>query len=239
MIVLAERLAVAQVGRAREHVDLRAGIVDVVFARDLVAGEVEQVGERIAEHRAAAMADMHRAGRVGRDVFDIDRLAAGGAAAVTRRRPRSRCAARRPRPRGLQRQVDEARPGDLDLLDQVVGAQLGGDQRRRARAASSARPWPAPSRRWSPCRRAWRRAAARPATRDSVEPRAARPMRSARWWPRCTRLEHGRENVRVAGHVGFSGVVAARYRKNRASQVKLSETAARARRARSGRSCRR
>src|SRR5262249_36170891 len=33
--VLAERLAVAQERRARERVDLRAGIVDVVFARDL------------------------------------------------------------------------------------------------------------------------------------------------------------------------------------------------------------
>ena len=74
--VLAQRLAVAQVSRAREHVDLRAGIVDVVLARDLVAGELQQVRERIAEHRAAAMPDMHRPGRVGRDVFDIDLLAA-------------------------------------------------------------------------------------------------------------------------------------------------------------------
>ena len=70
--VFAERLAVAQECRAREHVDLRAGVVDVIFARDVVAGKSQQAAQRIAEHRAAAMADMHRPGRIGRDVFDID-----------------------------------------------------------------------------------------------------------------------------------------------------------------------
>ena len=63
--LLAERLAVAQEGRAREDIDLSAGIVDVVFARHGKAREGEQIGERIAEHRAAGMADMHGAGRVG------------------------------------------------------------------------------------------------------------------------------------------------------------------------------
>ena len=79
--VFAERLAVAQEGRAREHIDLRAGVVDVVLARDVEAGEVEQVGQRVAEHRAAAMADMHRPGRIGGDVFDIDLLRLADAAA--------------------------------------------------------------------------------------------------------------------------------------------------------------
>ena len=69
-----ERLAVAQEGRAGEHVDLRAGVVDVVLARHLVAGEGEERGERIAEHGAAAVADMHRPGRVGRHVLDVDLL---------------------------------------------------------------------------------------------------------------------------------------------------------------------
>ena len=70
--VFAKRFAVAQECRAREHVDLRAGVVDVIFARDVVAGKIKQAAQRIAEHRAAAMADMHRPGRIGRDVFDID-----------------------------------------------------------------------------------------------------------------------------------------------------------------------
>ena len=37
-----------------------------------MAGEFEQIGERVAEHRAAAVADMHRPGRIGRNIFDID-----------------------------------------------------------------------------------------------------------------------------------------------------------------------
>ena len=73
--IFAERLAVTQERRARQHVDLRAGVVDVVFARDVKAGKGQQGRQRIAEHRAAAMADMHRPGRIGRDVFDIDLLA--------------------------------------------------------------------------------------------------------------------------------------------------------------------
>ena len=83
--VLAERLAVAQEGRAGERIDLGAGIVDIIFARDGKAGKGEQIGERIAEHGAAAMADMHRPGRVGRDIFQVDRLAlADGAASIRR-----------------------------------------------------------------------------------------------------------------------------------------------------------
>ena len=73
--VLAQRLAIAQERGPREHVDLPAGIVDVILARHVEAGEREQVGQRIAEHRAAAMADVHRARRVGRDVFDVDLFA--------------------------------------------------------------------------------------------------------------------------------------------------------------------
>ena len=83
--VLAKRLAVTEEGRAREHVHLGARVVDIIFARDGVAGEGEQGGERIAEHGAAAMADMHRSGRVGRHIFDVHRLAfAQRASAITR-----------------------------------------------------------------------------------------------------------------------------------------------------------
>ena len=63
--VLTERFQVAQIGRAREHVDLGAGVVDVVFAGDIAARELQQAAQRIAEHGAAAMADMHRPGRIG------------------------------------------------------------------------------------------------------------------------------------------------------------------------------
>ena len=66
-----KRLAVAQVGGAGERVDLGAGVVDVVFARHLVAGELQQIAERIAEHGAAAVADMDGPRRVGRDELDV------------------------------------------------------------------------------------------------------------------------------------------------------------------------
>jgi hypothetical protein len=70
-----ERLAVAQMRRAGERLHLRAGIVDIIFAGDGIAGIFEQLRQRVADHRAAAMTHMHRPGRVGRDIFDIDPLA--------------------------------------------------------------------------------------------------------------------------------------------------------------------
>ncbi len=73
---LAQSLAIAQMGRAGEQVHLRAGVVDVVLALDPKPGFGQQCRERIADHGAAAVADMHRPGRVGRNEFDIDPLAA-------------------------------------------------------------------------------------------------------------------------------------------------------------------
>src|SRR6185312_12784522 len=67
----AERLQVAEIGRPGERLDLGAGIVDVVFAGDVEARFLQQRGQRIADHRAPTMADMHRPGRIGRDIFDI------------------------------------------------------------------------------------------------------------------------------------------------------------------------
>ncbi len=69
---LAHRLKVAQMRRAGEDVDLGAGIVDIIFARHRMADEFEQIGKSVAKDRAASMADMHGAGRVRRDIFDID-----------------------------------------------------------------------------------------------------------------------------------------------------------------------
>ena len=129
--VLAQRLAVAQIGGAGQRIDLRAGIVDVVLARHLVAGELQQVGQRIAEHRAAAMADVHRPGRVGRDVLDVDALALAeiGAAvggALLRgsppprgaRRPARSVMLRKPGPATSTFSMSASR---LQLLRQLVG----------------------------------------------------------------------------------------------------------------------
>src|SRR5690606_18868625 len=72
--ILAQRLAVAQIGRARELLDLPAGVVDIVFARYVVAGERQKVAERIAKDSTPAVADMHGAGRIGRHVLDVHPL---------------------------------------------------------------------------------------------------------------------------------------------------------------------
>ena len=123
--IFAQRLAVAQIGRAREHIDLRAGIVDVVFARDREAGEGEQVRQRVAEHGAAAMADMHRPGRIGRDIFDVDRAHRRRCRSCRNADPRSTALRNAVDPGGrLKREIDEAWAGDLDLADQIVGAKL-------------------------------------------------------------------------------------------------------------------
>ena len=67
----AQSLSVAQIGRAGQDINLGAGVIDIIFARHLMAGESQQLGERVAKHRASPMADMHGAGRVGRNIFDV------------------------------------------------------------------------------------------------------------------------------------------------------------------------
>ena len=76
----ADRLQVAPIGGPGERGDLRTGVVDVVFLGHRVAGFAQQVGERIADHGAAAMADMHRTGGIGRHVFHVDPCACPGEA---------------------------------------------------------------------------------------------------------------------------------------------------------------
>ena len=121
---LAEGLAVTQERRPRQDIDLRAGIVDVIFARDVIARERQQARQRIAEHRAATMTDMHRPGRIGGDVFDVDLLARTDRDAAIGIGV-AQHSAQRVRPcRRLEHEIDEARPGDIDAGHQVVGAQF-------------------------------------------------------------------------------------------------------------------
>ena len=56
--------------RLSEHLDLVAGVVDVEFAGYLVAGEVEEVGNRVADGGLPSVGDVERSGGVGRAVFD-------------------------------------------------------------------------------------------------------------------------------------------------------------------------
>ena len=95
-----------------------------------MAGEFQQARQRIAEHRAAAVADVHRAGGIGRDIFDIDLLdrahpALRRATIVAALR---QCGAQHgPENMRLQADVDEAGTGDLGLRDVGVFGKREGD----------------------------------------------------------------------------------------------------------------
>ena len=121
--LFAERFAIAQECRARERIDLSARVVDIIFAGHCKAGEGEKIGERIAEHRAPAMADMHGAGRVGRHIFDVHRFPfADRAPAVSGALFEHHAQHARPKGRG-KRQIDEAGSRDVDLVDVTVGGE--------------------------------------------------------------------------------------------------------------------
>ena len=126
--IFAQRLAVAHVDRAREHIDLRTGVVDIIFARDLVPRIFEQRRQRVAHHRAAAMADVHWAGRVRRHIFDIDapRGAHRRAAIVARLGMDQRQFVAPAIVRDAQ--VDEARPGNARFGHFADRRQFGDEQ---------------------------------------------------------------------------------------------------------------
>ena len=88
-----------------------------------MAGRGEQTGDRIADDRAAAMAHMHRPGRVGGHVFHIHRLAAANVAEpVVRAGRKDDPWLLRPEFFGKP-QIDEARARHLHGLDVRVALQ--------------------------------------------------------------------------------------------------------------------
>ena len=60
--------------RLAELLDLAARVVEVVLARDLLAGRLEDAAQQIADERAAGIANGQRAGRIGADELDVDAL---------------------------------------------------------------------------------------------------------------------------------------------------------------------
>ena len=69
---LAAQLEVAQPDRGAEDVHLATGIVDVILAMHVEADRGQQVGDDRAVGRTAAVADVQRAGRIGRHELDLD-----------------------------------------------------------------------------------------------------------------------------------------------------------------------
>ncbi|MNX85499.1 hypothetical protein D3C86_1173350 [compost metagenome] len=126
--IFAKRLAVTQEHRTGQHIDLRAGIVDVIFLGNAVTRKSEQVRQRVADNGATAMADMHRAGRIGGDIFDVDLLACtdGGAAEIDALTDHIGQKTLPVTDRNLE--IDEARTRDIDAVDIAIRLKCGHDE---------------------------------------------------------------------------------------------------------------
>ena len=133
----ARELVVTEPHRDREDVHLAAGIVDVVLALHGVAGGLEQGRDGGAVGRAAAVAHVQRAVRVGRDELDRHRFerarlaVAVGFALVEHAADRRQAASLR------DVEIQEPRAGDVDLghvlrLRQRIDEGLGGIARLHA-----------------------------------------------------------------------------------------------------------
>ncbi len=121
-----------------QHPERRAPVAEVVLADHRVPLRREHAREDVADDGAAEVPDVHLLGHVGGRVVDDDRLGRGRRSEAQGRRS-GRLAELALEVLGLQMQVEEARPGDLDLLAHVVEAQVledrrGHDARRLAHA---------------------------------------------------------------------------------------------------------
>ncbi len=132
--VFAEFLAVSEVQRPGEGIDLRARIVEIIFLRYAETRRLEHPRKAVPDHGAAAMADVQRPGRVGRHIFDVHPLVlACLGEAVTLAFSQDCPKLITPRVR-RQPKVDEAGPRHLDRDDRRKRFELGLDRlRKRAR----------------------------------------------------------------------------------------------------------
>jgi len=110
-----------------EDAHLGAGVVDVVLALDVVAGGCEDAGEGVAKDGAAAVADLQGAGGVGGDELDLQLLSVAdvdGAPGVGVGEDVVDLFAL---PVRGETQVDEARGGDFNGVDEGAGLDGVGD----------------------------------------------------------------------------------------------------------------
>ena len=112
--VHAAEFVVTQPHAHRQDVHLPASVIDVVLALHLVPGRFQQVGDRRAVGRAAAVADMERAVRIGRHELHRHRVARPWRLPAILRALLEH-AAHRCQAAGLRNlEIDKARAGDLD-----------------------------------------------------------------------------------------------------------------------------
>ena len=126
--------------RSAELLDLRAGVVEVVLAADVVAAELEQPRERVAIGAVPPACSGHRPGGVRGDELDVDALGGVGAAAAEVAAGGQHVVERLHAPGIGEEEVQEAGAGDVDTVErgaetlaQLVGEARGDVARRRAR----------------------------------------------------------------------------------------------------------
>ena len=122
-----EELLVAHGDGVPEDVHLRAVVVDVVLALDLVAGVLEHAAERVAQGSPAAVPDVERPHGVGGDKLHLDlgavaHLGAGIVAALLAHGAEDLVGGG-----GGEVEVDEAGAGDLHVIDRGVRRQVRDD----------------------------------------------------------------------------------------------------------------
>ena len=113
--------------RLAELRHLRARVVVVVLALDVVAGELEQARDRVADRAVARRGDRDRAGRVRGDHLDLHLLGPLRRAAAEPGSGLQHLRQGLAEPVGREPEVDEAGAGDLRALD-LLQAQRGGGQ---------------------------------------------------------------------------------------------------------------
>ena len=121
--------------RLAELQDLRALVVHVELALDVVARGLEDPAERVAPRRVPPRGDRYRAGRVGAHELDQVPSARRGSAATVVARS-GRLAERATEPGVRQEEVEEARARHLDALErrpEGLGDTLADALRHRAR----------------------------------------------------------------------------------------------------------
>ena len=125
---LAELLAHAYVERARQRLELVAGVVDVELRRNLHALRAEQPRQRVADGGGAGVDDHQRTRRVGGDELETDAPTGRALGAAVRRARRQNLAKRARAPRRRQEHVEESGPRDLEPLDLVERGEILHDE---------------------------------------------------------------------------------------------------------------
>ena len=121
------KLHIARADGVAEGVHLRAVVVDIELTLDIVTGMVHNAAEGVAQSGPTAMANMHGADGVGGDKLDLGLQAAADVGLSEVHALLASLAEDGVLDGDGEVEVDEARAGDLDLLDRGILGHMGND----------------------------------------------------------------------------------------------------------------